>query len=327
MPLHRSVRLSLIALAGVLLSCLCHAQEASGTYPKRPVNLVVTFPAGSGADVIARIVSKGMESVAGQPFVVINRPGASGAIAAQAVKRAEPDGYTLLVGTGSTMSALWALKPNLPFDTLRDFVPITPVGYTHYLLMVNPSVPATTVPELIAYLKKNPGKLNYGSGGYGGIPHLLAEMFKQLSGTDMNHVPYQGTIQATNGAIAGDVQVTFDQLSSKHFVDSGHLRALGVSGLTRSPFAPDVPPIADALPGFEGSSWLALFAPAGTPEQVIEQLRAYWVQASALPGVQAGLATVANSTMATSTDELVGLIKSEAERWRQVGKTAGIVLD
>jgi tripartite-type tricarboxylate transporter receptor subunit TctC len=301
-----------------------HAQTP---YPTRPVNLYVAFPAGSGADVIARIVGKGLETVTGQAFIINNRPGATGAIAADVVKRATPDGYSVLVGTAATMSILWALKAKPPFDTLRDFVPVTPASSTHYVLLVNPSVPATTLPEFIAYLKANSRKLNYGSGGVGGLPHMLGEMFKQASGTDMTHIPYQGTGPATNATVAGDIQATFDALLAMPLVESGLVRALGMTGLRRSPFAPNVPPIAETLPGYEASSWLGLFLPAGTPAEIVRQLRADWIKASALPEVQKGLAAAANSPLATSTDDFVRLIQSEADRWREIATRGKIVLD
>jgi tripartite-type tricarboxylate transporter receptor subunit TctC len=314
------------AVAGVLAGGAAQAQGAAA-YPARPVNLVVAFPAGSGADIIARIIGKGLESAAGEPFIVNNRPGATGVIAADVVKRAAPDGYTVLVGTSATMAAYWALKIKPAFDTFADFVPVTPVAATHYLLLVNPAVPAKTVPEFIAYLKANPGKLNYGSGGIGGVPHLLAEMFKQASGTDMRHIPYQGTGPATNATIAGDVQVTFDQLIAMNVVEGGRLRALGTSSPTPSRFAPDVPPIADTLPGFAGSSWLGLFVPNGTPAPVVERLRSYWIKASTLPEVTKSLEAAANTSLTMSGEDFVRFIKADADRWREVGQKAAITLE
>jgi tripartite-type tricarboxylate transporter receptor subunit TctC len=320
--------LSTVISAALLLLITSATELRSQTrYPTRPVNLYVPFPAGSGADVIARIVGKGLENVTGQPFIINNRPGATGAIAADVVKRAAPDGYTVLVGTAATMSILWALKAKPSFDTLRDFMPVTPTSSTHYVLLVNPSVPAKTLPELIAYLKANPGKLNYGSGGVGGLPHMLGEMFKQASGTDMTHIPYQGTGPATNATVAGDIQVTFDALLAMPLVESGFVRALGMTGLQRSPFAPNVAPIAETLAGYEGSSWLGLFLPAGTPAEIVQQLRADWIKASALPEIQKGLAAAANSPLAMSSDDFVQLIQSEAGRWREIATRAKIVLD
>jgi tripartite-type tricarboxylate transporter receptor subunit TctC len=316
-----------VAVTLVLLLTSAGATRAESGYPTRPVNLYVAFPAGSGADVVARLVGKGLETVTGQPFIINNRPGATGAIAADVVKRAAPDGYTALVGTAATMSILWAVKAKPTFDTLRDFVPVTPISSTYYVLLVNPSVPAKTLPEFITYLKANPGKLNYGSGGVGSSPHLLAEMFKQASGTDMAHIPYQGTGPATNATVAGDIQVTFDQLLAMNMVESGLLRALGMTGLQRSPFAPNVPPIAETLPGYEGSAWLGLFLPAGTPADIVEQLRADWIKASALPEIQKGLAAAANTPLSSTSEEFVRLIQSEAERWRQVAARAKITLD
>jgi tripartite-type tricarboxylate transporter receptor subunit TctC len=325
-PDRRATRTFLAATLALLLASAGKSCAEPG-YPTRPVNLYVAFPAGSGADVIARIVGKGLETVTGRPFIINNRPGATGAIAADVVKRAPPDGYTVLVGTAATMSILWAVKAKPSFDSLRDFVPVTPISSTYYMLLVNPSVPAKTLPEFITYLKANPGKLNYGSGGVGSSPHLLGEMFKQASGTDMTHIPYQGTGPATNAAIAGDIQVTFDQLLAMNMVESGLLRALGMTGLQRSPFAPAVPPIADTLPGFEGSAWLGLFLPAGTPPDIVDQLRADWFKASALPEIQKGLAAAANTALSSGSDEFVRLIQLEADRWRQVAARAKIVLD
>jgi tripartite-type tricarboxylate transporter receptor subunit TctC len=323
--MRHSIHRTLIAIAANL--SIATVAQAQAAYPARPVSLVVAFPAGSGADVIARILAKGLETAAGQSFVVVNRPGATGAIAADSVKRAAPDGYTVLVGTNATMSAFWALKTNPPFDTLKDFVPVTPISSTSYLLLVNPVVPATTVPQFIPYLKANPGKLNYGSGGVGGTPHLLGEWFKQESGTDMRHIPYQGTGPATQATISGDVQATFDQLIAMNFVRTGQLRALGTTSPTRTPFAPDVPPISETLPGFEASSWLGLFVPAGTSNAIVEQLRSLWTAASRQPEVLTALDRAANAPMLMSQDEFVRLIKMEADRWSRIGRNANIVIE
>lgn len=326
---RKSARVALIALFGILLASTCNAQEMKSSYPTKPVNIILPFPAGSGGDVLTRVITRALQGAGGQPFLVINRPGANGSIAAESVKRADPDGYTVLSGSSSTMSAYWALKTNPPFDTLRDFIPVTPIGVSYYMLLVHPSVPAKTLPEFITYLKQNPGKLNYGSAGYGGVPHLLAEMFMQATGTKMTHVPYQGTVQSTNAAVSGaDVQVTFDQLLSKAgMVDTGKLRALGIASLKRSPLAPDIPPIADTLPGFEGSSWGGLFVPAGTPAPIVDQLRKIWEQAAASTDVQSTLASLGNVPLSLSTEEFTALIKSEADKWREVGKKAGVVLE
>jgi tripartite-type tricarboxylate transporter receptor subunit TctC len=311
------------AAANLAFAALAQAQS----YPTRPVSLVVAFPAGSGADVIARIVAKGMEIAAGEPFIVVNRPGATGAIAAESVKHAAPDGYTLLIGTNATMAAYWALKTNPAFDTLKDFAAVTPMASTYYLLLVNPAVPATTVAEFVDYLKANPGKLNYGSGGVGGTPHLLGEWFKQITGTDMRHIPYQGTGPATQATVAGEVQATFDQLIAMNFVRQGQLRALGTTSPTPSPFAPGVPPITQTLPSFEASSWLGLFAPAGTPGTVVAQLRSLWTAASRQGEVLTALERAANTPMLMPQDEFVRLIKTEAERWGAIGRKANIVIE
>jgi tripartite-type tricarboxylate transporter receptor subunit TctC len=183
------------------------------------------------------------------------------------------------------------------------------------------------VPEFIAYLKANPAKLNYGSGGVGGTPHLLGEWFKQMTGTDMRHIPYQGTGPATQATVAGEVQATFDQLIEMNFVWQGQLRALGTTSLMPTRFAPGVPPIADTLPGFEASSWLGLFVPAGTPDAVVEQLRSFWAAASRQPEVLTALDRAANAPILMPQDEFVRLIKTEAARWGEIGRNAGIIIE
>lgn len=327
--LTRGCLLAATVAVGILVSATADVSNAqdSSKYPRRAVNLVVGVPAGSGADVVARIVARGLESASGQPFIVINRAGAAGAIAAETVKRAEPDGYTILAGNGAAMSAFWALKKNPPFDTLKDFVPATPIATTDYLLLVHPSIPAKNVSEFIAYVKANPGKLNIGNAGTGGIPHLMAEMFMRMSGTDMRAIPYPGNTVATNAVIAGDIQVNFDGIAAMATANAGYVRALGITGLKPSVFAPGVPPIADTLPGYEGQSWLGLFLPAGTPEPIVEQLRLLWVKASALPEVQKGLAAAGNIPFFSSSAEFAEFIKSEANKWREVGRQANISLD
>jgi len=188
-------------------------------------------------------------------------------------------------------------------------------------------VPATTVPQFIAYLKVNPGKLNFGSGGTGGTPHLLGEWFKQASGTEMRHVPYQGTGPATQATVAGEVQANFDQLIAMSFVHAGQLRALGTTSPAPTHFAPDVPPIAETLPGFEASSWLGLFVPAGTPSAVVERLRSLWAAAARLPEVLTALERAANTPMLMPQADFVRLIKTEAARWGDIGRKANIIIE
>ena len=322
----RWLRLCVFIVATAAIPVATLAQPRT-VYPTRPVSLLVPFPAGSGADVIARIVAKGLETAAGQPFIVVNRSGATGVIAADSVKHAAPDGYTLLIGTNATMAAYWALKTHPAFDTLKDFVAVTPIASTYYLLLVNPEVPATTVAQFVDYLKANPGKLNYGSGGVGGTPHLLGEWFKQVTGTDMRHIPYQGTGPATQATVANQVQVTFDQLIAMNFVRQGQLRTLGTTSPKPSSLAPGVVPIAQTLPGFEASSWLGLFAPARAPDAIVKQLRSYWAAASRQPDVLAALERAANVPMLMPQDEFVRLIKTEAERWRGIGRKAHVVIE
>src|SRR5690242_10886670 len=249
------------------------APVAAADYPTKPIRLVVPFPPGGTTDILARAVAQKLAETWNQQVIVDNRSGAGGNIGADLVAKAAPDGYTLVMGTVGTH----AINPNLygkmPYDHVKDFAPVILVAGVPNVLVVNPSVPAKTVQEFIAYAKANPGKLNFASSGSGTSIHLSGELFKVMTGVQMTHVPYKGSAPALTDLVGGQVQLMFDNLpSSLAFIKAGKLRALAVTSKTRAAALPDVPTIADFVPGFEASSWFGLLAPAGTPPAVIAKI-------------------------------------------------------
>lgn len=323
--LLKSARIGVLACALAIVATPVHAQSA---YPAKPVTMVIPFAAGGVTDIMARSLSQELQGITGQPFVVMNKPGATGIIAAQFVKAAAPDGYTVMIGTGSQMSVLPALKANVPFDPEKDFVPISLLGTTPYVLLVNPSVPAKTLPELIALMRTNSGKFNYSTSGFGSLPHLAGEMFKQMAKVDMTHVPYVGNSPATTAAVSGVVQVTFDTpISSLPHVQAGTLRALAVAGAEPIEVLPGVPTMASVLSGFFAESWLCLYVATGTPEPITAKLRAAAVQALQQPQFVRSAQNGGFFIPKTGSSNVVKFLEEDAARWRDVGRSANIVLE
>lgn len=250
-----------------------HAASASD-YPTRPVTFVVPFPPGGASDTFARVIGQKLAAQLGQPFVVENRPGATGLIGTQHAARAKPDGYTILMSSNSSQIIAPLLKTTPPFDTAKDFEPISMLGRYPFALDVNPKVPARNVKELIALAKKNPSKLNFGSIGEGSGTHLVAEMFKQQAGIDITHIPYKGTAALGTALVAGEIDIQFDSVgAAKPLVEGGRVRALAVTGNARSPLLPNVPSMAEE--GFENvdaTIWIGAFAPKGTPKDIVAKL-------------------------------------------------------
>jgi tripartite-type tricarboxylate transporter receptor subunit TctC len=258
--------------------------------------------------------------------VVENRPGAGTAIAAELVAKAAPDGYTLMLGTVSSHAINPALNPKLPFDPLRDFTPIAPVASIPFALLVHPSVPARTVPELIGYARSKPGKLDYSSAGSGTSNHLAGELFEAMTGTYMVHIPYRGSAPALQDLVAGRVSVMFDLvLTAAPHVRSGAVRGLAVTGAKRSAALPDLPTIAESgLPGYEVSAWFAVFGPAGLPRPVVDRLNAEIARALAEPDLRQRLASQGAETLACSPDEFAAYLKAEIAKWDKVVRDAGV---
>jgi tripartite-type tricarboxylate transporter receptor subunit TctC len=292
-------------------------------YPTRPVRLIEGFGAGSAPDVLARLIGQSLSEQLGQSFVVENRSGANSNIATDAVARASPDGYTLLLIT-SANAINATLYDKLNYNFIRDIVPIASIVRVPLVMEVHPSVPARTVAEFIAYAKANPGKINMASAATGGLTHVAGELFKMMAGVDLFHVPYRGA-QVFPALLAGEAQVYVGPLlSSIGYVRAGNLRALAVTTTTRSPVLPDIPALSETLPGYEASAWYGIGAPKRTPEGVIERLNKQVNASLADANFQARLANLGATVLPGSPADFAKLIADETEKWGKVIRTAGI---
>jgi tripartite-type tricarboxylate transporter receptor subunit TctC len=294
------------------------------TYPSRPVRIIVGFAAGGPNDILARLIGQWLSERLGQPFVIENRPGAGSNIATEAVVRAPPDGYTLLLV--GTPNAINATLNDLNFNFIRDIAPIAGLVRGALVMVVHPSVPAKTLPEFIAYAKANPGKLSYGSGGVGGITHITAELFKQeAGGLDIQHVPYRGVAPALTDLLGGQVQVLFTNLALLiGYIETGKLRALAITTATRLDALPDIPTVGEFVRGYEASSVFGLGAPRNAPAEIIDKLNKEINAALADPGFKARLANLDGTVLAGSPADFGKLIADETEKWGKVIRLANI---
>jgi len=310
--------------AGVAALPFISKYATAQAYPARPVRVLVGQAAGSSSDIIARLIGQRLSERLGQQFAVEDRPGAGGNIATEAAVRANPDGYTLLLV--NSQNAISASLYKLNFDFIRDIQPIAGVSLVPLIMEVNPSVPAKTVPEFIAYAKQNPGKISMASAGIGGPQHVAGELFKMMAGLDMVHVPYRGSTPALVDLLGGQVQLMFDVTpSSLPHVKSGKLRPLGVTSATRLDVLPDVPPVGDFLPGYQAAGWIGFGAPRGTPPEIIEKLSKEVTAAVADPQIKARLADLGGTVLPAETPaEFAAYIAAETEKWAKVVKFAGI---
>ena len=313
-----------------LLACLaaCLALDATAAfaqpYPSRPITIVVPFAAGSGTDSITRIIGQHLSVALGQSVVVENKVGASGVLAATYVARAAPDGYTLLMATNSTHSANPYLFKNLSYDPVKDFAPVARAGSYVFMLVVNKDIPAKTLPELVAYAKANPGKLTYASGNTTGI--VAGETLKSKAGIDILHVPYKSTPPAINDVLGGRVSMMFIDLApALEHVRAGNFRALAVTTRERSALLPDLPSLAEAgIPGYDVTSYAALFAPAGTPKEIVDRLNAEVQKIIANPEAKARIAITGFDAFSGPPETLAAFIQSELVNWGKLIKDAGI---
>jgi len=314
--------LYLVGAAGVLPAVSRRA--GAQAYPMRPLRWIVGFPPGGGADIVSRIMAPWLAERLGQPVVIENKPGASSNISVQTVVNAPPDGYTLLFVPASAAVNV-SLFDNLPFNLVRDIAPVSGLIDFPLVMVANPSLPAQTVAEFIAYAKANPGKISMGSYGTGSTSHVAGELFKMMTGTNMIHVPYRGGAPMVADLIGGQVQVAFDVLTgSLAHVRSGSLRALGMAGKRRSDALPDVPTIGEAVAGYEANSWCGLGVPRGTPAEIIARLNREINAGLADPAVRARLADVATTPMFFTPDEFGAYMASEVEKWGKVVRLSGI---
>jgi tripartite-type tricarboxylate transporter receptor subunit TctC len=311
-------------LRTLLAVALAAPLAALAQFPGKPIRVVVPFPAGSATDTVTRILANSVSLSVGQPLVVENKAGADGAIAAAEVAKSPGDGYTLLMATNSPMSAVPAMKKNPPYDPVRDFTPITDVGRYTFFIVLHPSVPAKTLPELIAYARANPGKLNYATGNTTGI--VSTAFFSSQAAIKMVHVPYKGEPQAITDLVAGRVQLMFASSStSVPHVREGRLRALVTTLPKRSSLLPEVPSIAEAgMPQFSITSWAGLFGPAGVPREVVQRLNKEFVDAMARPDVQAAMERQAFALSPSTPGELAAFVKEQMESYRRILAAAGV---
>jgi tripartite-type tricarboxylate transporter receptor subunit TctC len=302
---------------------------AASDYPSRPIHLIVPFPPGGGADILARTVTPRLEKSLGQPIVVENRPGAGGNVGAEYVARAAPDGYTLLYGTNGTHGINASLYRNLRFDPIKDFIPVSRMTTIAAMLIVNPNFPPTTVEELIRYAKANPGKVNFASAGNGTTSHLAGELFKTMAGIDIVHVPYRGGALAVTDLMGGQVQMMIDVMpNALPLARDGRARGIAVSTATRYPGAPEYPTIAESgLPGFEASAWDGIFVPAGTPAPIVARLNAVIREAVEDPQIAEALKARGAQPMPNSPEAFARHIAESSEKWARAVRASGAKID
>jgi tripartite-type tricarboxylate transporter receptor subunit TctC len=313
---------------GALFACIAIGAAAQG-YPTRPIRLVVPFPAAGTTDILARAAAQKLTEAFGQAVVVDNRPGAGGNIGSDLVAKSAPDGYTLLMGTVGTHAINPSLYSKMPYDHIKDFVPVVLVAGVPNVLVVNPALPVNSVADLIKLAKDKPGTLNFASSGSGTSIHLSGELFKTMAGVDMMHVPYKGSSPALTDLIGGQVQIMFDNLpSSLPQIKGGKLRAVAVTSMKRAPALPDVPTINESgLPGFEASSWFGILAPAGTPAPIVARINAEvnkWLQSA---DAREKLLGQGAEAAGGSPEQFAAYIRSETEKWAKVVKASGAKVD
>ena len=316
-------------LKSLLLGLCCTAFAAAAAaqgFPSKPIRLVVTFPPGGAPDILARLFAE--KSQLGQNVIVDNKPGAGGNIGAADVAKSPADGHTLVLATVGTHSINGALYSKMPYDMVRDFTPVGHIASAPNLLVVNNDLPVKSVAELIAYMKANPDKLSFGSPGVGTSVHVSGELFKSLTGTKMVHVPYKGRQFAIPDLVGGSIQVMFDNMpSALPMAKEGKIRALAQTTATRSAAAPDVPTVAETVPGFEATTWFAMFAPAGTPKEVVARLNAELQRVFKLPDVADKLKALGLEPWISTPEELAAYQAREIVKWAKVVKDSGAKAD
>ena len=330
----RAVRLpkSVLSLVvAVALSAFAAASFAQ-TYPNRPVRLVVPFPAGGTTDILARAMAQKLSESLGQTFVVDNRPGAGGNIGSDVVAKSAPDGYTLLMGTVGTHAINPGLYPKMPYDHIKDFAPVVLVAGVPNVLVVNPNVPVKSVAELVTLARDKPGTINFASSGSGTSIHLSGELFKSLTGTQITHVPYKGSSPALTDLIGGQVQIMFDNLpSALPHIRGGKLRAIALTSSKRAPALPELPTIAESgipsLAGFEASSWFGIFAPAGTPRDIVTKINSEANKALQSAEMKEKLLAQGAEAVGNTPDYFVDYIRAETAKWAKVVKDSGAKVD
>lgn len=312
---------SLILLPLLAALGSAHAQN----FPVRSVRIIVAFPAGGGTDIVARIISPRLTEMWGQQVIVENRAGASGVIGTEAAARSAPDGHTLFMATMGNATVNQHLYAKMPVDPLRDLAPVSQVVAVHFVMVAHPSLPARSIKELIALARSKPGEINYSSSGPGGAPHLGMELFKSMAKVDLVHIPYKGSGPSFADLLGGQVSLTSDSLvQALPYVRDNRLRALGVLGAKRSPLLPDVPTIAETVPGYELTNWFGLLVPAGTPRDLVSRINAAVVKVLQQSDVRERLVAMGADVVGSSPDEFGAFMQAESAKWAKVIKEAHI---
>jgi tripartite-type tricarboxylate transporter receptor subunit TctC len=306
--------------AAVAMTCAATQHAIAQSYPTKPIKIVLGFPPGGATDILSRDFAVKLTEELKQQVIIENKAGAGGTIGADLVAKAPADGYTLTIGTTSNHAIAVSLYKKLPYDPVKDFAPITMLAVSQNVVVVNPSVPANNIKELVAYAKANPNKLNYGSSGNGTISHLTGEMFNALNGTQITHIPYKGS---------GQISLMYDStISIASLIKSGKVRALAVTGAKRSKQMPELPTVAESgYPGFESSNFFGLFAPADTPKDIIAKIHAASVKVLALPDLQERFANQGAEVVANKPEEAMAMLKADIAKWADVAKKSGAKID
>jgi tripartite-type tricarboxylate transporter receptor subunit TctC len=324
MNTRRNILIATLGIIGTLLSAPSMAQA----YPTKPIKLVIPFPAGGATDIVGRVVAQQLGVELGQTVVVDNRAGAAGVIGSESVARAAPDGYTILLSTSSTHTIGPILNPKIPYSPTKDFTPIMYLAASPQVVVVPLSSPANTMPELIDYIKKNPGKLNFGSAGTGGIPHLSTERFLAMTGTKMTHVPYKGTALAMPDLMAGRLDLMFDSISvSLPHIRDGKVRALAVTSPKPSSVAPNIPTLSQFVPGYESLTWFGVFGPAGLPTAIQEKLNQALNKAIQNPALLAQFAKLGFDAAGGTPQEFAKKMVEETAMWQKVITDGNITIE
>ena len=321
---------SIVFFAAAGFACLtgiAATNAGAQQYPTKPIRIIALSSPASGPDIVGRLLGQKFTEAWGQQVIVDTRPGASGIIGAEIASKAAPDGYTLMIATSQAVIVSVMYK-KLPYQLLKDFSPISMVATTPFILVVHPSVPAASISELVAYAKSKPGELRYGSGGAGSPPHLSAEIFKSMTGINMLHVPYKGVTPAMMDTVAGQVQMLISVIPAVlSTVKAGKVRALGVTSAKRSPFVPDIPAIAEAVPGYEFIGWYSFVAPAGTPARIVNKLNAEIASILKTPEFRERLAALGAEPISSTPQELAAYMRVQTEKMRKAVKESGAQLD
>lgn len=329
MKSRQSTVLLAIAIAcGTVLTSLPSIVSAQ-TWPTKPIKIVLGFPPGGATDILSRDFAAKLSEELKQQVLIENKPGAGGTIGADIAAKAIPDGYTLTIGTSSNHAIAVSLYKKLPYDPVKDFVPITMLAVSQNVVVINPGVPANNIKELVAYAKANPGKLNFGSSGNGTISHLTGEMFNTLNGTQITHIPYKGSAFVFPDLLSGQISVMYDStISIGSLVKSGKVKALAVTGAKRSSLVPDLPTVAESgYPGFESTNWFGLFAPAATPKDILAKLNAAALKALAAPGLHERFALQGAEVVANKPEEALAMLQADIIKWADVAKKSGAKID